>query len=115
MANPISQLISAPGTYIFALDYYIAPFQASWEVQVPGGVTAAYGVNSTTDAINPVPGFGYGVSVAPNPVWDVVQAAGTTTSSNGVQTVPVQALEIVVTAVTGGSIKINILQPFNIN
>ncbi|MCB8880127.1 hypothetical protein ACELLULO517_07760 [Acidisoma cellulosilytica] len=113
MANPISRVITATGTYVFALDYMINPLNVAWEVQVLG--TGSYELDATTDAIDFTVGVGYGVQVSPNPVWDVVQAAGTTASANGVITAPRQALRLVVATVTGAGVKINIIQPMSIN
>lgn len=115
MANPVSLTITTAGTYVFGLDYFINPFNVGWEVYVPGGTTVSYGVDTTFDSINPTIGTGYGVVVAANPTWDVLQATSTSTTKNGNLQTPVQAMRVVVASISGGSITFKAVQPFSIN
>lgn len=116
MANPIYKTITAAGSYVFELDYYINPFNAAYEVEVPTGTTVSYGLNGTLDPVNQTVGTGYGVPVAPNPTWSPIVAAGTTTTTNPVnQTTPIRAMQLVVASISGGPIYLKIVQPFSIN
>jgi hypothetical protein len=109
--------ILAPGTYVYALDWMTNPFNVSWQVLVNGGATASYTLNSTMDPINPEIGVGYGVSVAPNPNWTQINgtAPATTSGSGTITGAPVRALQLVVTALSGGTLTVNILQGLSIN
>lgn len=115
MALPIYREISAAGDVAFELDWLTNPFNVAWEVVVPAGTTVSYGVDSTLDPINPTVGPGYGNVVAPNPDWSQVQAPATTASSNGTITSPIRALRVAVASISGGPIRVKIMQPFSIN
>lgn len=117
MANPIYATISAAGTSYWELDWMTNPFEASWEVVVPAGVTASYEFDYTLDAINPTIGVGYGVSVPASPTWTAFTGtpSGTTTTQTGSITAPVRALRLVVASVSGGAVLVKVLQGMSIN
>lgn len=117
MARPIHATISAPGTYMFAVDDWITPFNVGWQVRVGSGVAASFSLNETLDPINPTVGDGYGVSVAPNPAWSAVSGPTfpATTTQSGQITSPVRALQLVVTSLSGGALTVNIIQPMSVN
>lgn len=115
MAWPIYREISSTGDTIFELDWLTNPFNVAWEVVVPTGTTVSYGVDTTLDPVNPTVGEGYGISVAPNPTWSSLQAAGTAAGSNGTITSPRRAMRVTVASISGGPIRVSILQPFSIN
>ena len=117
MARPIHATITAPGSYVFALDWWVNPFNVAAEILVPAGVTASFTLNQTRDPILQEPGPGYGAVIAPNPTWGLVPGttAGETASVEATITSPIRALQLVVATLTGGDLDVNILQPFSIN
>ncbi|HQT62541.1 MULTISPECIES: hypothetical protein [unclassified Acidiphilium] len=117
MARPIHATISATGTYVFAVDDWVNPFNVAWQVEVPAGVTASYTLNQTLDPILDGPGNGYGVVQKASPTWAAVSGTTfpATATTGGTITSPIRALQLVVTALTGGNLTVNIIQPFSIN
>ncbi|HQU24989.1 MAG TPA: hypothetical protein PKX13_11990 [Acidiphilium sp.] len=117
MAQPIYKTISAAGTYVFNLDDWINPFNVEIEFEVGAGATASATLSTTLDPINPTIGFGYGVSVPPNPTWTALasptQPMTATTRIN--LTTPVRALQLVVGSLSGGDVVFKIIQPMSIN
>lgn len=116
MANPIYAEVSSAGDTTYALDFFTNPFNVAYEIEVPPGVTVSYALNGTLDPINPTVGFGYGISVAPAPAWDQpIVASGATATKSGTITSPLVALQLAVSSISGGSIRLKIVQPFSIN
>lgn len=113
--NPIRQAITAAVTGpIIALNPYANPASISVGVDVSSAVGATYGVQYTFDDV-----VGYntsqpGIGVA-SPLWrnDVNLGAGTTTSGTSAYTTPIMALRIVVSALTSGTIQVEVLQGMN--
>lgn len=116
MAKPIHATITAPGTYVFPLDWWVNPFNVAWNVEL-GGSTTSFTINSTLDPILDEPGEGYGVVNKANPTWAPLTGSTwpATTAQNGSLTIPTRALQLVVTALSGGDLTVNIVQPFSIN
>lgn len=117
MARPIHATISAPGKYVFAVDDWVSPFNVAWQVEVPSGVTASFTVNQTLDPILDEPGNGYGVVNKANPTWSAISGTTfpATATTSGDITSPIRALQLDVASLSGGSVIINIIQPFSIN
>lgn len=112
----INKTITAPGTYVFALDWWVNPFNVAWNVIVGSGATASFTLNETLDPILVEQGTGYGVPVQPNPTWAPTTGTWPATATvSGDQTSPIRAFQLVVTALTGGDLTVNIIQPISIN
>ena len=112
MARPINAVITAPGTYVWALDHWVNPFNVALDAELSGG-TVSYTFNYTLDPINPEVGVGYGVAIAPNPTWTNLSGTWPATGSLAPVTLtsPIRALQLVVTALSGGTLTVNIIQP----
>lgn len=117
MAMPIYRTVTAAGDYVFDADWFITPFNVSWQVEVPAGTTVSYEVDTTLDPTNPTIGTGYGVSVAPNPFWTATtqSPSGSTTTTSGNMTAVVRAFRLAVASISGGPIYFKLMQPMAVD
>ncbi len=108
MANPIYQTItthtnSSDGLKL--IDRAQSPFNVSWAVEVPAGVTTSYTVQYTLDDVN---------DAAWTPVWfpDPINSTAQTASVAGNYLSPITAIRVNVSALSGGTalIRLAILQ-----
>lgn len=94
----VRQTITATGNGTpIALDMLRSPFNASFHVTVPAGVTASYKIQFTLDDLN-------NPAIA-TPDWtdDANVGAGTTASATGNYMFPVTFIRAVVATLTGGT------------
>ncbi len=108
MANPVRQAITTTGNETpIMLDFYQSPFNVSIEVDVSQAVGATYGVQYTLDDILGI----FGTAVA-SPLWlpDANLPAGQTASGVSNYQFPILFAQVVVTALTSGTIYFKIVQ-----
>jgi hypothetical protein len=104
MAIPVYYPITGTGTLIVPLDFMQSPFNMSYAVEVPGGVTISFTAQYTLDDPN-------------DPTWPLVWLAdpvnggvARTASAGGSYTTPIRALQITTTALSGGNARLAIIQ-----
>lgn len=110
MPNPSHWTITAPGTYVYPLDFRANPSIVNVQVAVPSGVTAVYEVDATLNDPN---------STTPTPIWTPLEqfpAASSATQQAQVAG-PFHAIQLVVGTLSGGVATIywNIIQASDIN
>ncbi|MCV9940911.1 hypothetical protein OIU35_31560 [Boseaceae bacterium BT-24-1] len=111
MSAPLARhaTITATGNYVFNMDRSIAPFAVSIWVMVPVGTTVSYEINITPDDVDTTP-------TADVDWFDDPQfPTGTTASAIGNYQFPVAAVRLSVASISGGPIRLHILQGFSIN
>jgi hypothetical protein len=119
MARPIRQAISTPGasTTLLAVDFYQSPFNMVVGVDASNAVGAVFGLQySLSDIENLViPPAGAVQNVTVTPLWrnDASIPAGSTANLTSNYTAPVTAVRLVVTALTSGTIYLELLQGMN--
>lgn len=107
MARGYYQLLTAPSTVVHLVDYQQSPFNLSYAVEVPGGVTISYTVLYTFDDPN---------DLAWTPIWlpDITNPAAQTATKAGFYTTansgPIRGLEVIVASISGGSARFVVLQ-----
>lgn len=109
--RPVRYEVTTTGTTaIVPLDIYIAPFQVAVNVLVPGGVTTSYTLQYTYDDVLAV---GYDPA-APTSQWIDDTTMSAEVASSGVNlTAPVTAIRLSVPTLTGGNIKLTVVQAGN--
>lgn len=80
------------------MDYVLSPFNASFRVTVPAGVTTSYKVQYTLDDLNANPAI-----TTIDWVDDANVGAGTTASATGNYMFPVSAIRVVTASLSGGT------------
>ena len=108
MANPVRQAITATGSATpILLDFFNAPFNATVGVDLSQAVGATYTVQYTLADIESL----LGVTVT-SPLWRPDPTLGTAQTNSGVTyyTSPIIAVRIVVSALTSGTIFVEVVQ-----
>lgn len=103
MAKPSYQTVSAPGTAAYYPDWMQSPFNMTWVLEVPAGVTVSYTVQWTADDIN---------DTSWTPVWLADSVAGTaqTASQGNFYMWPIRGIRVTVASVSGGSVRFAVLE-----
>ncbi len=107
MANPRYQLLTTAATYVHIPDFAQSPFNLSYVVEVPGGVTISYTVLYTVDDVN---------DLTWTPLWlaDITNAGAQTATKAGFYTDfnsgPIRGLEVIVASISGGNARFAVLQ-----
>ena len=110
MPNPSHWVITAPGTYVYPLDYRANPNLVNVQVAVPAGVTAVYEVDSTLNNLE---------DTTITPIWTPLEQfpVGSSATQQSVISGPFHAIRLVVGTLSGGVATIywNIIQASDIN
>ena len=107
MANSRYLLMATAATYVHVPDWQQSPFNLSYVVEVPAGVTISYTVLYTLDDVN---------DPTWTPIWlpDLTNASAQTATKAGFYSEfnsgPIRGLEVIVASISGGSARFAILQ-----
>lgn len=87
----------------FNADWALRPFNLSYAVEVPGGVTISYTVQYTLDDVN---------DLSWTPVWiaDPTNGSAQTATQGGFYSFPIRGLRVNVTALAGGTARLAVIQ-----
>lgn len=96
-----SATVSAP----IPMDQYISPFNVGFGVTLSAGATLTYKVQHTFDDV-----FASGFDPSTAAWFDHATVTGKTASTDGNYAFPVSAIRLNVTAYTGGTATMNVLQ-----
>lgn len=88
---------------LVVVDWQQSPFNMSYVVELPEGVTATYTVQYTLDDVN---------DASFTPIWlpDPTNGNATSTSAGGSYSFPIRALQVNVTALAGGNARLALIQ-----